>query len=176
MKKYAAFLRGINVSGKSRISMAELKDELVKAGFSEVSTYLNSGNIVFAAENRPERSTIRELIKNRFSLDIPVYITDIETLTRILEHAPDWWNTKDKGRYDNLIFILSEDSPEDICRSIGDPSEGLEDIMVYDKVIFWTFDRKLYQKCNWWKKTASKGITEKLTIRTAGTILKVCSM
>ena len=156
--------------------MAELKDELVKAGFSEVSTYLNSGNIVFAAENRPERSTIRELIKNRFSLDIPVYITDIETLTRILEHAPEWWNTKDKGRYDNLIFILSEDSPEDICRSIGDPSEGLEDILVYDKVIFWTFDRKLYQKCNWWKKTASKGITEKLTIRTAGTILKVCSM
>ena len=47
-------------------------------------------------------------------------------------------------------------------------------IEIYQNIIFWTFDRKSYQKCNWWKKTASSSIAEKLTIRTAETIKKVC--
>ncbi|MBQ1170973.1 MAG: hypothetical protein IIX48_00035 [Lachnospiraceae bacterium] len=56
---------------------------------------------------------------------------------------------------------------------VGAPSQGLETIEIYKNVIFWTFDRKSYQKCNWWKKTAGAGIAEKLTIRTANTIKKV---
>lgn len=174
MKKYTAFLRGVNISGRNRISMPELKEELDKAGFSDVSTYLNSGNIMFSSDNREAGPVIEEIIKSRFGLDIPVYVTETDTLREILSHAPGWWNSGDRGRYDNLIFILSGDSPEDICRMIGEPTEGLEEIQIYGSVIFWTFDRRQYQKCSWWKKTASAGIAEKLTVRTAGTVLKVC--
>ena len=74
---------------------------------------------------------------------------------------------------DNLIFILSSETPEEICALIGEPSEGLERIQQDNTVIFWSFDRKAYQKCNWWKKTASAGIAEKLTIRTANTLKKL---
>lgn len=42
--KYIAFLRGINISGKNKISMADLKVGFEEAGFSDVSTFLNSGN------------------------------------------------------------------------------------------------------------------------------------
>jgi hypothetical protein len=70
-------------------------------------------------------------------------------------------------------MILSDDTPEEISAMIGEPSADLEKIQVYDDVIFWSFDRKLYQKCRWWKKTASAGIAEKLTIRTAGTLRKM---
>ncbi|MEE3496543.1 MAG: DUF1697 domain-containing protein, partial [Butyrivibrio sp.] len=44
----------------------------------------------------------------------------------------------------------------------------------YKNVIFWTFDRQQYQKCNWWKKTATNEIADRLTIRTANTVKKVC--
>ena len=81
--------------------------------------------------------------------------------------------TEDKDSYDNLIFILSGDRPEDIAEMIGEVSEGLERIQIFENIIFWTFDRKLYQKCSWWKKTAAPGIGEKLTIRTAGTLRKM---
>ena len=42
MKKYIAFLRGINISGKNKIRMSDLKLELENAGVTQVSTYLNS--------------------------------------------------------------------------------------------------------------------------------------
>lgn len=52
-KKYILFLRGINISGKNKIEMPILKTELEKAGFLQVSTYLNSGNVsLFSDEHR----------------------------------------------------------------------------------------------------------------------------
>lgn len=47
MTTYIAFLRGINVGGKNRLSMAELKAHLEHAGFQKVKTYIQSGNVVF---------------------------------------------------------------------------------------------------------------------------------
>ncbi len=70
-------------------------------------------------------------------------------------------------------MILSDDTPEEISSLIGETSPDLEKIQIYDDVIFWSFDRKAYQKCRWWKKTAAAGIAEKLTIRTAGTLIKM---
>ena len=50
MKRYVAFLRGVNISGKNKVPMAELKKAFEKIGFSEVKTYLNSGNVIFSCE------------------------------------------------------------------------------------------------------------------------------
>ena len=47
--RYAAFLRGINISGKNKIPMAELKKAFEEAGFEDVITLLNSGNILFTS-------------------------------------------------------------------------------------------------------------------------------
>ena len=46
----------------------------------------------------------------------------------------------------------------------------------YDNVIFWSFNRKEYRKINWWSKTASIDISNRLTIRTANTIKKIVKM
>lgn len=175
MKKHIAFLRGINVSGKNKIEMPILKSELENAGFIQVSTYLNSGNVTFlAAEEEDIKGKIEAVILSKWGLEIPVYVIEADLLDEILLNAPKWWGTDDKEKYDNLIFILSDDTPETITEMIGQPSGELEQIQIYQNVIFWTFDRKKYQKCNWWKKTALPGIADRLTIRTANTVKKVC--
>lgn len=137
-------------------------------------TYLNSGNIVFSSETDNARPVIEKMIADKFGLEIPVYVIGMGYLKDILSHSPEWWDSDNKDKYNNLIFILSSDTSEDICTLIGEPSEGMEAVQVYKDIIFWTFDRKTYQKCNWWKKTASVGVAEKFTIRTANTIKKVC--
>ena len=48
MTRYIALLRGINISGKNKISMPELKTTLGEKGFADVKTYLNSGNVLFS--------------------------------------------------------------------------------------------------------------------------------
>ena len=174
--RYIAFLRGINISGKNKISMPDLKNEFERMNFSDVKTYFNSGNVLFSssADNDAEiKKRIENMIDNKFGLKIPVCIIRYDYLQEILMNAPRWWGTEEKDQYHNLIFIMSSDTAEDICNMLGEPSKDLEKVHVYKNVIYWTFDRKAYQRCNWWKKTASAGIGEKLTIRTANTVKKL---
>ena len=179
MKRYVALLRGINISGKNKIPMAELKKEFEKLAFEEVKTYLNSGNVIFSSsENDTKRfiSQIEGMIKNQFALDIPVFVISREALEDILHNAPEWWGNDNKEIYDNLIFIMPPAEFSDVDDEIGEPKKELEKIADYKDVIFWSFSRKDYQKTNWWSKTANTNIGSKLTIRTANTVRKLGDM
>lgn len=155
------------------------KTLLLVSDYAEVKTYLNSGNVIFSsneADTIKTTSRIEEMIKNQFSLDIPVFVISKEELEDILYHAPDWWGNESKEIYDNLIFIMPPATFKDVYNEIGEPKEGLEKIMEYKETVFWSFSRKDYQKTNWWSKTASANIGSKLTIRTANTVRKIVGM
>lgn len=167
------------ISGKNKVSMAELKIGFEKLGFKEVKTYLNSGNVIFSSDEDNVGSftnRIETMIRTRFGLDIPVFVISQETLEDILGNAPDWWGNGNKEIYDNLIFIMPPVAIAEVFNELGEPKEGLEKIESYGEVIFWSFSRKDYQKTNWWSKTASVGIRRKLTIRTANTVRKIVGM
>lgn len=194
MKRYIAFLRGINISGKNKISMADLKKGIEGLGLKEVKTYLNSGNVIFSGDENilcgqgacaplpKEGNTesfanqIEIMIKNQFNLDIPVFVISKEELQDILHHAPDWWGDENKEIYDNLIFVIPPATAAEVFSEIGEPKAELEQVKGYKEAIFWSFSRKDYQKTNWWSKTASTNISSQLTIRTANTVRKIVSM
>lgn len=70
MRRYIALLRGINISGKNKVPMAELKKGFETLAFVEVKTYLNSGNVIFSSDEdniRKLTDKIEEMIK--ISLD-----------------------------------------------------------------------------------------------------------
>lgn len=76
MSRYVALLRGINVGGRARLPMAELRDLVVALGWTGVETYIQSGNLVFTAAGRPpalERA-LEAAIAERFGMEIPVMI------------------------------------------------------------------------------------------------------
>ena len=50
MKRYIALLRGVNISGKNKVSMAQLKQLFEDLDYKEVKTYLNSGNVIFSSD------------------------------------------------------------------------------------------------------------------------------
>ena len=179
MKRYIALLRGINISGKNKVPMAELRKCFETLDFMEVKTCLNSGNVIFSCKDTDAAelvNRIERMIQHLFSLNIPVFVIPQEELADILRHTPDWWGTENQEIYDNLIFILPPATFPDIYHEIGAPKEGLEQIQEYQSVVFWSFSRKDYQKTNWWPKTASVPLGSKLTIRTANTIRKIVEM
>lgn len=174
--KYIALLRGINISGKNKISMSELKLELEKNKYQNVSTYLNSGNVIFESDIDNKESIMQEIhkiIKNKFNLEIPVFIMTAFELEDILNNNPNWWGTDNKEVYHNLIFIIPPTKYKDVYNTIGEPKEDIEKIKEYNNSIFWSYDLKNYRKSNWWSKTASTNISDKITIRTANTMKKV---
>lgn len=178
MKRYIALLRGINISGKNKIPMVELKRNFEKLGFIEVKTYLNSGNVIFSSEKEDAgfSGQIEIMIKSEFDLDIPVFVISKEQLEDILNNAPNWWGNEDKEIYDNLIFIMPLTTFNEVFNKIGAPKENLEKIKEYKNVVFWSFIRKDYRKTNWWSKTSNVDISNQLTIRTANTVKKIVQM
>ena len=91
MNTYIALLRGINVSGQKLIKMAALRESLTKAGFIEVQTYIQSGNIVFQSEENDLTSLedgIKQVILQDFGFDVPTIVKTAEHLKAAVAKAP----------------------------------------------------------------------------------------
>lgn len=178
MITYIALLRGINISGKNKISMNELKTELKKT-YENVTTYLNSGNIIFESSINDKariKENIEEIIKIKFNLHIPVYINTAAALTDLVDNQPEWWGLENKQIYDTIIFIIPPTSYEQVYSALKEPNESLEKIKQYKDNIFWSYNLKNYRKTNWWSRTANTSIVNKITIRTANTVKKVLEL
>ena len=69
---YVLLLRGINVGGKNKVSMTELKDIMEKSGFENVSSYINSGNIFFSIDDTYKNCIlkIKEILEKNYDFDI----------------------------------------------------------------------------------------------------------
>ena len=90
MTTYIALLRGINVGGNNKIKMADLKQELVKLGYTNVQTYIQSGNIVLTSnESENElRDRLEAMIAEAFKLSIKVVIRNADELKKIVADCP----------------------------------------------------------------------------------------
>jgi len=112
MQRFAVFLRGINVSGKNIIKMEELKKQLSAAGFSDVFTYIQSGNIVFNSSHNKEETErkVAELIKEKFQMDIPVFILSSEDLKQALVNNPFPADSEPSKLF--FTFLKGDLSPE----------------------------------------------------------------
>lgn len=177
--KYIVLLRGVNISGKNKVSMPKLKQLLEENNYQNVSTYLNSGNIIIESNiNNKELiiENISKIIEFNFNIKIPIYIMTVPELEDILNNSPSWWGTTNKEIYDNLIFIIPPTTYEEVYNTIGSPKENIDQIEEYHNTIFWSFVLKDYRKSTWWIKTASTSITNKITIRTANTMKKLLQL
>jgi uncharacterized protein (DUF1697 family) len=89
--RYAALLRGINVGGKNLLPMKDLIQLFVAAGCDEVSTYIQSGNVLFSAPAKVTRTlpaVIGEAISKRFGFSIPVILRSAEELGHVASKNP----------------------------------------------------------------------------------------
>tara|TARA_R110002126_G_scaffold277560_3_gene423594 strand:+ start:38290 stop:38832 length:543 start_codon:yes stop_codon:yes gene_type:complete len=90
MEKYIILLRGINVSGKNKILMADLRDLLKNLGFLNVQTYIQSGNIIL--ESDKSKIAVCEIINkgilSKFGFDIPVIVRTISEWKKAIENYP----------------------------------------------------------------------------------------
>ena len=93
MKKPQAFialLRGINVSGSNRIPMAELCSLCTKIGWTDVQTYIQSGNLVFSAYGKPAalEVALEQVIQKRFGFSIPVIVRPADAWPSYVKNNP----------------------------------------------------------------------------------------
>lgn len=90
MKKYIVLLRGINVSGKNKLPMAELRNLLESLKFQNVQTYIQSGNIILDSDKSKAAicEQIKEGIKTKFGYDIPIIAKTISEWEKVINEYP----------------------------------------------------------------------------------------
>src|ERR1041385_2897941 len=113
MTKYVALLRGINVGGKALVKMADLKATFEKAGFSNVSTYINSGNVIFESDSLPNTKLLEQTLLTIFTLPIRVVVLSYKEYKKVIDDAPpNWKKTPNLRCY--IAFVIPPVTPSDI--------------------------------------------------------------
>lgn len=88
-KKYVAFLRAINVGGTKVIKMEDLRRMFESLGFTNVATYIQSGNVVFeAAEADDLRAQIESKIQQTFGFEVETFLRSMDEVRAIVEKSP----------------------------------------------------------------------------------------
>lgn len=175
--KFIALLRGVNVGGKNKLPMPQLKAAFERQGFSGVSTYIGSGNVLFDSEESDVlalKTRCEELIRSVFQLDISVAVVASDVLCDAIAHAPDWWNT-DKESKHNAIFVIPPATAESVCAAVGEIKLEYEQAAFYGPVIFWSAPIKTFSRTRWSKVTGSAAYAS-VTIRNANTTLKLAEL
>ncbi|WP_028558936.1 DUF1697 domain-containing protein [Paenibacillus pinihumi] len=106
-----ALLKGINVGGKNKIKMTELKQLMEQQGFRSVHTYINSGNVLFESDETESllSQRIEQLIADGFGLSIKVIIRTSGELETIIRESP--YRTKAAPDGKNVHVGLMEEAP-----------------------------------------------------------------
>lgn len=113
MTTFIALLRGINVSGHKKIKMEELRKMMVDLGFGAVTTYIQSGNIVFEAkisETQILQRKIKQHIEKSFGHEVPVLVLTVKELSLIIERNSNL--DVDVIDQNNLYYVLLFNRPD----------------------------------------------------------------
>ena len=123
MTVYVVLLRGVNVGGRGKVDMRELKRQVESLGCSDVSTYINSGNVIF--RDRRAASTLTRLLETELGRRVAVRsLAQIQALSRRI--PADWGNDKEQKTDVGFALDDSRDLLWHALRKDLKPREGPE--------------------------------------------------
>ncbi len=177
MTRYVLLVRGINVGGKNKVVMAQLRQELTELGLEKVETYINSGNIFFTST--APKAQLVEKLKAFFAVHYPIVqsfsLLSQDDYEEELNNLPDWW-TKDLARKDVLFYTEGLDVAQ-VIEKVN--SLELEDEVVHfgRLGIFWgKFSEESYYATAYHKYLLKLPFYRQITIRNAKTFDKIGQM
>lgn len=138
MAKYAAFLRGINVGGKNVIKMESLRKTFESAGFKNVKTYIQSGNVLFDSSSS-KTDSLEKKIENKLSevykSEIKVFVRTVDELDALIKINPfKKFTSNDDVKY--YVCFLETEPEQDIKLPISNMKEGWNLFKIENRIAF----------------------------------------
>lgn len=122
--KYAAFLRGINVGGRTSIKMQRLREVFAALGFENVKTYIQSGNVVFETRETDDRKLAAEIeaaIEREF-FKTPVMVRSFEEIKDAVAHNP-FAGEEFEDKLFHIVFLAEKLSDEKTAMLLANSRE-----------------------------------------------------
>ena len=177
--EYVALLRGINVGGNNKVVMSELREQVAAAGFGHVRTYINSGNLLFEAEDQASREdvaqTVEDILARHYDFPIRLALLTAQDYVAELRSLPDWWHGE-VARRDVLFFTRGLDRAH-VRERIEAMELGDEAVYFGKHAVFWgKFDEKTFLKTAYHKRLLREDFYRQVTIRSGSTVGKIAAM
>ena len=177
--EYVALLRGINVGGKNKVVMSELREQIAAEGFTNVRTYINSGNVLFEVEDDTPREdvaqAVEDLLARRYDFPIRLALLTAQDYLAQLEELPDWWHGE-VARRDALFYTRGLDRHH-VRERIEAMELGDEAVYFGEHAVFWgKFDEKSFLKTAYHKRLLREDFYRQVTIRSGSTVEKIAAM
>lgn len=139
MPRYAVLLRGINVGGKNKLPMADLKYWLLEHGCTDVTTYIQSGNVVLSSKLRPKplAEMIEAMLTQRFTLDSALIRTLVLTRQQfesIVEDRPRGFGDSPTTYHSDVIFLMG--ITPSVAMRVFNPRDGVDTVWPGTGVIY----------------------------------------
>lgn len=176
MKIYVALLRGINVGGHHKIPMVELKQEFERIGFIQISTYINSGNVIFMSsleDPKHIKSTIEERLEESFGFVIQIILRDRDQMMRLAHSLPHDWENNDTYKTD-VLFLADEFCRAETIDQIKHHPD-IDHLMYSEGSIVWHIDRAFYSKSGMGKFIGTP-IYKSMSARNINTVRKLSQL
>lgn len=174
--RYVALLRGINVGGKNLISMPDLRSAFEDEGFGEVSTYIQSGNVLFSSE-RPRAALEDEIeaaLERRLGVPLVVVVRSHRQLRSVVERAPDGFGQKPDEFHSDVVFLKGPLTSKQVMGVVA-IREGVDQAWPGSGVVY--FARLSAQRTkSRMSKIASTPEYKRMTIRSWRTTTKLLAL
>ena len=177
--EYVALLRGINVGGKNKVVMSELREQIAAEGFGHVRTYINSGNLLFEAEGDAPRENVaqavEDLLARHYDFPLRLALLTAQDYLAQLDKLPDWWHGE-VARRDALFYTRGLDR-DHVRERIEAMELGDEAVYFGEHAVFWgKFDEKSFLKTAYHKRLLREDFYRQVTIRSGSTVEKIAAM
>ena len=169
MARHIVLLRGINIGSRNRISMPELREALEDAGFKDVRTHLQSGNVVLESTAKPESVARKceKVISERFKLETPVIVRTRAELAGVVKRNPLGKVATDPKRYQ--VSFLSARLSAKVVRELKDAAADSEQVVAIGREVYAWHPRTI-ARSKLWTKLAGKGLGVTATSRNWATV------
>lgn len=170
MNRYVLLLRGINVGGKNKVNMKTLKQQLAELGFTDILSYINSGNLLFSSEKDyfTVKNSLSALLETHYPFPVLFALIPGELYREDAEALPPWWQ-EDMARKDVLFFTDAADR-EDARRRIEAMKLGNEKVHFGKIAIYWgKFSMDDYRKTAYANDVLHQPFYKQVTIRNGNT-------
>lgn len=177
MVRYIALLRGINVGGNNIIKMADLKNCFEEMGFTNVVTYIQSGNVLFDNNETNQlqlTQQIEKALSERFNYHSKVVLLSQQTLIQLVSAAPEGFGKlPDEYRYD-VIFLKQPLTSEEALSKIK-TKEGV-DFVTADHGVLYFSRLSCVSSQSQMTKMIGTAIYKEMTIRNWNTTTKLAEL
>ncbi len=178
MTTYAVLLRGINVGGKNKIPMADLESCLEDAGFSDVETYIQSGNVILRSDLGVDAlgEAIERLLPTRFEADgaaVRALAIEHAAYRGIVEGVPMGFGSDPTTYRDNTVFLMGVGADEAMGQITA--RDGVDAVWPGDGVVYFRNSVAEASKSHL-SKIVGKPIYASLTIRNWNTTTRLLAL